>query len=142
MPKVEWSERLSVGIDLIDEQHKVLIKRLDDFAEAVHNHHGPREITRTLGFLMDYTDVHFSTEERHMTAGAYPGLDAHRTKHEEFKGALARLGEDFEEEGATQGLAESINTLLINWLVAHIQSVDVQFGVFLKEKGIRLDAEG
>ena len=139
MAKVEWDDRLSVGVDLIDEQHKMLLKRLSDFSEAVDSRQGSSEIVRTLEFLVDYTDFHFSTEERHMGAINYPGLDHHVAKHEEFKTTLKNLGADFEEEGATTSLADSINTLLINWLIKHIKAVDQEFGAFLREKGITID---
>ena len=46
---------------------------------------------------------------------------------------------DFREEGATYTLAESLNTLLGNWLIKHIKAVDQEFGTFLKEKGITID---
>jgi hemerythrin len=141
MAKVEWNDRLSVGVDLIDEQHKMLLKRLNDFSEAVDSRQGSGEIVRTLEFLVDYTDFHFGTEERHMGAIQYPGLDHHVVKHNEFKATLKNLGEDFEEEGATTALADSINTLLINWLIKHIEAVDQEFGTFLKEKGVTLEGE-
>ncbi len=73
-----------------------------------------------------------------MIANDYPGLEDHKTKHQELKDTLADLEQDFGEEGATPALAEAINTFLGNWLVKHIKSVDVEFGAFLKEKGIAL----
>lgn len=141
MAKVEWDDRLSVGVDLIDEQHKMLLNRLSDFSEAVDSRQGSSEIVRTLDFLVDYTDFHFSTEERHMRAGGYPGFDHHLAQHEEFKATLKNLGEDFQEEGATAALADSVNTLLINWLIKHIKAVDQEFGAFLREKGITMEGE-
>lgn len=141
MAKVEWDDRLSVGVDLIDAQHKMLLKRLSDFSEAVDSRQGSGEIVRTLEFLVDYTDFHFSTEERHMRESGYPGLGHHVGKHEEFKAALSNLGDDFREEGATAGLADSINTLLINWLIKHIEAVDQEFGSFLRENGLTIEGE-
>jgi hemerythrin len=141
MAKSLWSDKLSVGIDLIDEQHKMLLKHLADLSEAVENHHGAKEIATTLDFLVDYTDFHFGTEERHMRANDYPEIEYHRTQHREFKGTLARLGEDFQEEGATRPLAEAIETLLINWFLKHIEIVDQKLGAFFREKGVVLEDE-
>ncbi|UCH38176.1 MAG: hemerythrin family protein, partial [Candidatus Bathyarchaeota archaeon] len=84
------------------------------------------------------TNFHFSTEEKHMNETKYPGLKSHQTQHEEFKATLRNLTVDFEEDGATRALAESVNTFLMNWLVKHIKAVDVQFGTFLREKGLTL----
>ena len=85
MSQYEWNESLSVGIELIDEQHKMLIKRLNDVAEAIEKSQGPAQIVKTLDFLIDYTHFHFSTEEKHMKANNYPGIKEHLDKHEDLK---------------------------------------------------------
>ncbi len=135
MTEIEWNDSYSVGIDLIDEQHKMLILRIKDLSEAVKHARGLEKILKTLDFLIDYTEFHFSTEERHMKKLDYPGLVPHKQQHEEFTFTLDRLVEDFEQDGATEALSNSINTFLINWLVKHIESIDKKFGKFLQEKG-------
>jgi hemerythrin-like metal-binding protein len=136
MQEVQWTDDLSVGVELIDEQHKMLINRLNSLTRALESQQGPTEIAATLNFLIEYTHFHFSTEEKHMAANSYPGLEQHRRKHGEFKATLGSLEEDFREEGATPMLADSIDTLLVNWLIKHIRGVDVEFGAFLKKNGI------
>ena len=133
MGKIEWDNSLSIGIDLIDEQHKMLIQRLNDISVAIEMSHGVEKIVQTLEFMVDYTDFHFSAEEEHMAKHDYPGLDNQKQQHEEFKGSLKQIVEDFEEEGATQALATSINVFLFNWLINHIKGVDHKFGEFLNE---------
>jgi len=123
---------------LIDEQHKMLIQRLRELSEAIEVTQGTSQIMKTLDFLIDYTDFHFSTEEKHMTELTYPGLGAHREQHGVFKDSLNRLVEDFEEEGATGALAESVNVFLVNWLINHIKGVDKEFGDYLRQKDITL----
>ncbi len=135
MAKIEWDSRLAVGIDLIDGQHKMLIAKLRDISEAIEKAKGSAEIGKTLGFMVDYTGFHFSTEEKHMIKFDYPKRDFHINQHEEFKRSLDELVYDFEEEGATKALGTAISTFLLNWLVNHIKGVDVVFGKFLTEKG-------
>lgn len=136
MAAMQWDESLSVGIDLVDEQHKQWIERINAVSAAIEHGQGPDEIQRTLEFLIDYTDLHFTTEEKHMRRHDYPGIELHRSKHEELKKTLGDLVADFEEEGATQVLAHAIDTFLGNWLAKHIREVDMQFGSFVKERGI------
>jgi len=133
-----WENRFSVGVPLIDDQHKMLIQRVNDLAQAIERHQSVSEIVRVLGFLIEYTNFHFATEEQHMTAHHYPGLNHHKAQHAEFKRTLTHLLEDFEEEGATQALADSINIFLVNWLVTHFQDVDQEFGRFVRDKGLSL----
>ncbi len=141
MTTMEWNESLAVGIDLIDSQHKNWIERFNAVSAAIENMQGPQRIAEALTFLGDYTRFHFETEERYMTQYAYPELAQHQAKHEELKKTLADLEEEYEEEGATHILAESIDTFLSNWLVGHITDVDRKFGAFLQEKGIVLPTE-
>ena len=138
MEQLQWNDSLSIGVKLIDEQHKTWIERYNALASAVETRQGPREIAETLNFLVDYTAFHFDTEEQHMAASNYPGLDEHRARHEELRATLGRLVDDFQEEGATHILADFLQTFLGNWLVDHIRSVDIRFGTHLKDKGIEL----
>jgi len=141
MTSVEWNDSLQIGIPLIDDQHRTLIDRLNDVSEAIEGQQGEREIVKTLGFLSEYADFHFSAEEKHMEAHEYPGLELQQKKHREFTDMVAKLERDFEEEGSTKALAESINTFLANWLTHHIQGMDLQFGDFLSEKGVSLPTD-
>jgi len=68
----------------------------------------------------------------------YPELENHKKMHEEFKATLTNMEEELEEEGATQFLADSIDTLLVKWLFEHIRTIDVTFGKFLKKKGVEI----
>ncbi len=72
------------------------------------------------------------------TPDAKRPLDFTDHKHEDLRTTLAGLEQDFREDGATQTLAEAIHTLMVNWLVKHIREVDVQFGTYLKDKGITI----
>ena len=138
MKFVKWTDTLSIGINLIDDQHKMLITHLNELRGALDAQKGPVEVAKTLDFLIDYTRFHFDAEEKLMADHKYPDLEAHRKKHEEFKAVLANLEEDYKEEGATHSLAESFDTLLVNWLIKHICVVDIEFGVFLKNNNISL----
>ncbi len=112
----------------------MLIQKLNDLSKAIEKSQGEVETVKTLGFMVDYTDFHFSAEEEIMAEQNYPGLEHQKEQHTEFKSYLKQLVEDFEEEGATKALATSIDTFLINWLIKHIKGVDLKLGEFLNEK--------
>jgi hemerythrin len=141
MKEITWTSDLSVEIELIDEQHKMLIKHLNDLSQSLESGQGPAKIATTLNFLIDYTKFHFTAEEKHMAANGYPELENHQKMHEEFKTTLSNMEEELEEEGATKLLADSIDTLLVKWLFEHIRTIDVMFGKFLKEKGVEIPQE-
>ena len=138
MSRMEWDESLSIGVELIDEQHKKWIEHIGNVQAAIEARRGMPQIASTLDFLINYTQFHFSTEERSMSETGYPELESHRGRHEELKGTLGHLIEDFKEDGVTEKLSEAIGTFLGNWLRNHIRTVDQAFAAFLKEKNIRL----
>ena len=58
---VEWSDALSVGVTEIDDQHKELIKMLNKLNTAIHGV-GKRTRREVINQLVEYTQVHFTTE--------------------------------------------------------------------------------
>jgi hemerythrin len=138
MKKIQWQDSYSVGIKTIDNQHKQWIQYFNDTTEAIASQKNRTQISKTLGFLMDYTDTHFSTEEKYMAGSKYAGLQEHKVKHSELKSTLVNLVKDYEDEGITANLAEGIESFLGNWLIKHIQEVDMKFGAFVRENKIIL----
>jgi hemerythrin len=136
MAKIEWDESLSIGVDLIDEQHKMLIQKLRDLSDAFETGREMNKIMLTLEFMVDYTDFHFSAEEETMAKYDYPGLELQKDQHQQFVVTLNHIVEDFKEEGPTKALATSINVFLHNWLINHIKGIDIKLGQFLTEKGL------
>ena len=139
MVRIEWNKGLATGIELVDEQHKMLLEKLNDISESIEKQQGVDVIIRTLDFMMDYTDFHFGTEEKHMEKTQYPRIEYHKKMHKEFVDNLKSMVLEFREDGATQRLAESVNIFLFNWLVTHIRGVDGAFGRYIKEKGYILE---
>ncbi len=134
MKDIAWDGSLAVGIELIDGQHQELFAKLTAMSKAIREGEGEREIQRTLEFLIAYTKYHFGAEEKLMADSGYPDLAAHRGIHAEFIRTLERLEEEYREEGSTKILAGSLNTLLSNWLVGHIETVDRKFAAFARLK--------
>lgn len=135
MMHIEWSGTLAVGVAMIDEQHQELIARLNAMSRAIREGEGEREIQRTLEFLLSYTKYHFDAEEKLMSDLHYPELAVHQAKHAEFIQTLERLEDEYREDGSTKILAGSLNTLLCNWLIGHIEAVDKKFAAFSGLKG-------
>ena len=63
MPVIQWSNQYSVGIDLLDADHKVLISLINQIDEAIRSSEPVELVRRVLDALLDYTDYHFSREE-------------------------------------------------------------------------------
>jgi hemerythrin len=138
MGSIQWDDTLAIGIPLLDDQHKTWIQHLGALAAAIEGKFEVPQVVKTLDFLIDYTNFHFSSEEAQMSAAGYPWLEEHQRKHQDLRETLRTLVLDFEEDGPTPRLVDTVNDLLRNWLMRHIREVDGVFAAYVREKGIAI----
>ena len=120
---VEWSEKLSVGMPEIDDQHKELINILNRLHAAMAEGKGKMVLKDTLADLADYTVTHFYTEERYMTRYRYPRLAEHKAEHEAFVAKVKQFQADFDAGKATMSI--DLMKFIKDWLVTHITGTDM-----------------
>lgn len=88
---VDWSDELSIGIPEIDKQHKVLVGLLNRLHQAILEHRAREECGEILEQLIEYTRVHFATEESVMSTFNYPQLEQHRKEHQDLIDEVSRF---------------------------------------------------
>lgn len=139
--KVEWQEYLSVGMEEIDQQHRLLFDKYNAFFSAFSEGRADEEVVRLLGFLGEYVAIHFADEERLQQRIGFPGYEAHRVQHAELSRKVVELRERIDREGVAPDLISSAGLLLTGWLIEHISVMDRAIGRFVKEKQGRGAAE-
>lgn len=130
----EWTERLSVGVETIDAQHRELFASINALL-ADNGTAAPGEIPRVVAFLEDYVTNHFGMEEIYMRRLSYPGYSFHKGEHVSFINEFYDLRDELDAGGATPALADRMGRFFGDWLVNHIGKVDKALGAFLREKG-------
>ena len=60
----EFTDNLVTGNEMIDSQHKELIERMNKLLESCEQSNDKAVAVKTLDYLADYTDYHFSAEEQ------------------------------------------------------------------------------
>ncbi|RLJ19004.1 hemerythrin [bacterium endosymbiont of Escarpia laminata] len=127
---VVWSDSLSVGIEEIDEQHKILVNLINRMHQAIHERHGSDVVKGILAELADYTRIHFAVEESLMRILNYPGYDEHKEIHDELLGHVVELIEKVESGKTAIGF--ELLHFLKTWLTKHIMEEDMRYtGFFL-----------
>ena len=132
---IVFDESLYTGDERIDAQHQELISRVNRLLESCEQ--GTEKLTavKTLDFLMDYTDYHFSEEEALQENAGYPHYEAHKKLHEEFRRSEHELREMLEEEeGPTDAFVAAVNKNITDWLVNHIRKCDTDVASFINGK--------
>ncbi len=130
---VEWSDELSVGIEEIDAQHKVLVDLVNEMHEAIAQRHGSDVVKDILDKLVDYTRTHFVVEESLMRILNYPDYEPHKEQHEELMQHVHDL-QDKVASGKTAIGFELLHFLKV-WLTKHIMETDRQYSAFFLAAG-------
>jgi hemerythrin len=125
MALMTWSTQLSVGVAELDLQHQRLVAMLNELHDTMSKGQGKTVVQPVLARLVQYTVMHFQTEERMMRAANYVGIDAHAAVHT----ALTKQVQEFQKRFVAGELNLSINLInfLRDWVVKHIQGTDKQY---------------
>ena len=132
---IEWSNELSVGIEEIDLQHKVLVDLLNQIHEAIQQRHGAEITTKILERLGEYTRIHFAVEESLMRIMHYPEYERHKIEHDklidQLNGFHAKLA------SGKISISFELAHFLKVWLTKHIMETDKYYVPYFLGQGIR-----
>ena len=134
MALIVWDDRLQVGNQKIDEQHKALIEAFNRLHSAMKQGKGKEEIGNTLTFLKDYTVEHFGMEESLMKEHSYPKAAKHVDLHQDLVSKVADLSNKYNSGQAVMTM--QVMDFLEGWLVEHIQGEDYRLAEYLRSKGL------
>jgi hemerythrin len=136
-PKGRWAMTMTpdkesafqLGQDALDREHQGQI----DLLLAIETELGGAGDTARLAALLDqlieYTNIHFMSEQVEMRQQVYPGLPAHEAEHDQ----LMEQMRDFQQRiasGERTLTAADISTLR-DWVLRHIRSKDAAFAEYL-----------
>jgi len=129
--------KYSIGIPEMDAQHARWIQLIERFRAAASDHMleqaGLDAAAHALEKLLEYTQCHFTSEERFLADRRYPGIDDHRRTHRELEAkVVALLGEIRAHKTNTTPL--KLNLFVTVWLMEHIMQEDDKYARFLRGK--------
>ena len=105
-----------------DAQHQVLFEILDAIGR-------PGAEPGVLDQLKQYSETHFSLEERYMELLDFPGREEHCRAHDRFRAEIgALLATEVEQD---QAFRELISTYLTEWLTRHVFGIDKELEAFI-----------
>lgn len=135
MPLIEWDEKLSVGIDEIDAQHKKWISIINELHDSIMDGKSLDTLEKIVNDVEQYTFFHFAEEEKLLEKVAYPELARHSRIHFSFRQEITRV-----KSAILSGqvvLRTQVMSVLKNWLLDHIMKEDMKYGDFIKDKSTK-----
>src|SRR5689334_13135894 len=128
---IVWNEELATGNEVIDNQHKELFKRFNDFQSACKEGKGLDELNDLLAFLGEYAKAHFALEEQLQKDHGYPDYLKHKQEHEGFIRNFKKLADQLNTNGTNPALLTQTNMTLVNWLTRHFTWTDQHLANFI-----------
>jgi hemerythrin len=129
MALLSWSDKLSVGVPEMDQQHRRLVDLINQLYDAMQMGKGDHVKSAVLNDLLTYTKVHFAAEERLMQKHAYPHLVSHKRLHDELTGQVLQLKDKLQTGQMVASV--TLANFLKDWLQKHITQEDRKYGQFI-----------
>mgnify|MGYP002725833390 CR=1 FL=1 len=126
---IEWNKTMSVGIDVLDNQHKRIAVYINELEQA-HSKNDRDTVSEAIFNLMEYVELHFNAEETLMEEAGYPMFDSHKQVHQSFASRLTRYYERHENR---EDIAQKLLSELSVWWVTHIGTNDLDYAPYLKK---------
>jgi hemerythrin len=130
MEFVEWTEKYTVGNPLVDAYHHIFFQMVDEFRTALAQPEPP-DMEDRIAFLVDYTLMHFQSEERLMERVAYPDFEAHQATHVAFRDKMLDLQRRYRLDPRAVK-ADELLCLIQDWFANHILGTDMEFKPYVQ----------
>lgn len=134
-PLISWSDDLSVGIEEIDEQHKIMVRLVNELYAGIIQKTDEEVVRKTLEELVQYTIVHFAVEESLMRIFDYPQYEEHKKHHQDLTTQVRDLYTKI-QTGEAQISMELLNFLRA-WLTNHIMIEDKHYSPYFLDRGLK-----
>jgi len=125
-----WSDSFSIGIDEIDNDHKLLIDLFNKCHEASDAEDVDR-IHEILDAVLSYTKMHFTREEKVMAFCEYPKLKNHIQVHRLLVNEISEIKKKLIQREIKAG---DILGFLKDWLYGHIHGMDKSIMPYVKDR--------
>ena len=124
MTIIEWRSEFSVGIEIIDHDHKELVGRIRGRQQELEGCQDMDKIVEILGEIFADIAEHFTLEERVMEQMRYPALADHKEDHETLLDDLREIMVAVEDDGVLD--EAQLTDDLDRWFSDHFRSHDAK----------------
>jgi len=129
-----WNHACTVGVRAMDDQHGILMDTMNELRLAVVHGCGREQVSELLDRLLEFTRMHFWSEERLMEQTGFPGLAEHRAQHHSI---LAQMLQSAHRVQYGEGVElRPMLCSLRDGYIEHIEGLDQQYGPWLNQCGV------
>lgn len=126
MKFVEWTNAYKVGVPFVDADHRILVDLINQTNACIDKRAEMATLASVLATLVDYTEYHFSREEKLMELSGYGGLGLHKVIHASLANQVRIIDQEFRDDPGKVD-ARGVRDFLNNWLLEHISGHDFDY---------------
>jgi len=130
-----WNHACTVGVRAMDDQHGILMDTMNELRLAAVRGSGREQVSEVLDRLIEFTRMHFWSEEQLMEQCSFPGLLEHRAEHHSMLAHMLQSAHRIQYGDGVQ-----MGPLLCSMRDAylkHIEGPDQEYGPWLNACDIR-----
>lgn len=137
--KFVWTEKYSVNVKSIDEQHQHFIDIINDLNDLKNK----KDLTKEDALIKviqlgDYAFYHLDTEEELFKKTGYKDAPLHIEAHNQFRAKSKELILQVRESNEDiKKIIENCALFAGNWLLDHILVMDKEYSNWFNEHGIK-----
>jgi len=132
---IAWNNGLSVGVDVLDNDHKKLLEIINKLSATVENNATKDVIEDIFHDLEQYSMIHFNREEAFLKQCGCEKLDEHADQHRMFSDKIPELKTKI-LSSQNSAIIEEVSVFLTDWLLTHIIDEDIPVITLFKDCGI------
>jgi hemerythrin len=129
-----WSHDCIIGVQAMDDQHGILMDTLNELRRMIVRGEERRDICLQLERLIEFTQMHFQSEEQLLRQQRFPDVEEHRNAHHALLTRLYQAREHVSREETVH--FSSVLEFLPAWYHQHVEEVDQPYGSWLNERGV------
>jgi hemerythrin len=129
---IAWNDKYKLGNEQVDLQHRKLFEMVNDLINSSMETNDSKKLQETLDFLIQYTVRHFHFEEQLQLQYKYPEYESHKKMHEDFKVTVGEFAAKLAQDGPSAELFGEFNTIVVRWLVNHVQREDKKIAAYIQ----------
>ncbi|MDR2158831.1 MAG: hemerythrin family protein [Treponema sp.] len=126
---IAWDDRYLVDVQIIDDQHRELIKQFNEFYSGCKKSAEPAAFfSNNIHGLMNYIRFHFSTEEEFLEKIHYPDIAAHKMQHRIF---IADILKRIDTLGPGRPGIDTTIDYFRDWIITHFSLIDRKYATYI-----------
>ncbi|WP_053957244.1 bacteriohemerythrin [Inediibacterium massiliense] len=121
-----WKDEYSIGVDLIDTQHKYLFTLWNNTYDLLGNESCMNKYDKVFEMIDDlrqYARFHFQSEENYMLKIKYDQLFSQKIEHAEFMKKIEKMDYKLLDKNPKKYLEDWLGFIL-NWILDHVLHKD------------------